>query len=82
MPYYINYYFNNLSYNDYEIEGEFEVPDRDIKCCFRYNRDTEECDIWDNNKPIEEITPLPIYWLLWKLEKNQKLNKNESKISY
>lgn len=82
MPYYINYYFRNLTYNDHWIRGRFEAPDWDVRCCFRYDRETEVCTIWDSNKPVEEITPLPIHWLLWKLEKNNMLNVNESKVSY
>lgn len=79
---YINYYFNNLSYNATEIKGDFSSPDTDVTCKFLYNRNTEESKIWNNSKPIEEIEPLPIHWLLHKLKVNGKLNKNESKISY
>ena len=82
MPYYINYYFKKITYDDKTIMGEFSAPDWDIKCCFSYDIITKEYAIWDNNRPAHEILPLPIHWLLWKLEKNGKLNENESKISY
>lgn len=79
---YINYYFSGLSYNDQEIKGKFSAPDYGVSCCFSYNRNTQESRIWDNNKPVQEITPLPIHWLLYKLKENGSLNENESKISY
>ena len=37
---------------------------------------------FDNNKPIEDITPIPFYWINKKLEENGKLNEIEAKISY
>ena len=82
MPYYINYYFKKITYDEEMIIGEFSAPDWDVKCSFSYDRISKETTIWDNNKPINEISPLPIHWLLWKLEKNGQLNENESKISY
>lgn len=56
--------------------------DLDVRCKFVYNRKSEDVQIFDNNKPIEEITPLPIWWLKLKLKENGKLNESESKISY
>lgn len=82
MMIYINFYFENLSCSDHKIQGDFSAPDYGVSCSFLYKRDTEECTIWNNNKAVEEIEPLPIYWLLRKLEKNGKLNKSESKVSY
>lgn len=79
---YINFYFKNLSYNDNTIEGDFSSLDLDVRCKFVYNRKSEDVQIFDNNKPIEEITPLPIWWLKLKLKENGKLNESESKISY
>ena len=82
MPYYINYYFKELAYDDTTIIGKFFAPDWDVNCSFSYDRVSEKLHIWNNNKPTNEILPLPIHWLLWKLEKTGKLNENESKISY
>lgn len=82
MAHYINFYFRELCYDDDEITGVFSAPDSDVKCSFSYNRHTEECRIWNNNRPVEEIEPLPIYWLLRKLEKDGKLNERESRICY
>ncbi len=79
---YINFYFKNLQYDDEYYMGDFEAPDYDVICKFRYSRKTGETKIWDNNKPVEEILPLPVHWLDWKLEKNGKLKSNEYKISY
>ena len=38
--------------------------------------------IFNNNKPIEEITPIPIWWLFRQLDKNGFLNETEAKTSY
>lgn len=82
MVHYINFYFRELCYDDDEITGEFSAPDSGVECSFSYNRHTEECRIRNNNKPVEEIKPLPIHWLLRKLEKDGKLNERESRICY
>ena len=82
MPYYINYCFQKLVYDEKTIVGEFSAPEQNIQCCFAYDRQTEECTIWDNNRPADEILPLPLPWLRWKLEKNGQLKEKESKISY
>lgn len=79
---FINFYFRKLIYSDEYFCGEFSAPDLDVYCEFKFHRQTEQCDIWDNNKPIEDIVPLPIWWLNKKLEQNGKLNENECKISY
>ena len=81
--YYINYYFHNIEYDDGFYGGEFSAPDYDVYCKFLYDRETKEfIDIWDNTQPIDEILPIPIWWLDNKLEKNGKLGKHESKVSY
>lgn len=79
---YINFYFREICYDEDEIIGEFSAPDYDVRCSFSYNRHTEECEIWNNNKPIEEIEPLPIFWLLRKLKETGKLNERESRICF
>ena len=81
--YYINYYFHNIEYDDGFYGGEFSAPDYRVYCKFLYDRETKEfIDIWDNTQPIDEILPIPIWWLDNKLEKNGKLGKHESKVSY
>jgi len=80
---YINYYFHNIEYDDGFYGGEFSAPDYRVYCKFLYDRETKEfIDIWDNTQPIDEILPIPIWWLDNKLEKNGKLGKHESKVSY
>ena len=79
---YINFYFKKLVYDDQTIMGVFLSRDDDITCSFSYNRKTRQCDIWDNNKPVEDIVPLPVYWIERRLEEKGHLNENESKISY
>lgn len=79
---YVNFYFKKLVYDDQTIMGVFLSRDDDITCSFSYNRKTRQCDIWDNNKPIEDIVPLPLNWLERRLEEKGRLNENESKISY
>lgn len=79
---YINFYFKKLIYDEETIMGVFLSRDDDIICSFSYNRKSRQCDIWGNNKPIEEITPLPVYWLELRLKEKGHLNENESKISY
>ncbi|MBD5113302.1 MAG: hypothetical protein HDT42_12350 [Ruminococcaceae bacterium] len=82
MTYYINFYFRGICYDEDEITGEFSAPDHNVQCSFLYNRHTEECKIRNNNKPIEEIEPLPIFWLLRKLKETGKLNERESRECY
>ena len=80
--YYINYYFHNIEYDDGFYGGEFSAPDYRVYCKFLYDRETKEfIDIWDKTQPIDEILPIPIWWLDNKLEQNGKLGKHESKVS-
>lgn len=83
MGYYINFYFKYIEYDNGFYGGIFSSPDSEVYCEFLYDREKEEfVDIWNNSKPVEDILPIPIWWLDKKLEENGKLNKNESKISY
>lgn len=82
MRSYINFYFKDIEYSDEYYKGNFSCPDLGVECDFYYNRVTEQIDIWNNNVDEEELLPIPIFWLDYKLEKNGKLNKTESKISY
>lgn len=84
MRFYINYVFSEIEYDDTIFKGIFETwGEKDsVFCRFSHNRKTNQTTIWDNNKPVDEITPLPIHWLEFKLSSNGKLNKKESKISY
>ena len=79
---YINFYFKKLVYDEETIIGVFISKDDDITCSFSYNRKTRQCDILDNNKPVEDIVPLPVYWLERRLDEKGHLNESESKISY
>ena len=79
----INYYFKNIEYDDGFYGGEFSSPDSDVYCKFLYDRKTKAfIEIWDNSKPIEDIMPIPKWWLDRRLEKNGSLRQNECKISY
>ncbi len=84
MRIYINYHFKNIFYDDNTIRGHFSVSpcDGDVECDFVFDRNTESIDIYNANKTIEEILPLPIHWLLYKLKEQGYLRNNESKISY
>lgn len=82
MAHYINFYFKNLIYDDDYYLGMFTSPDDKIFCEFEYNRHTKETKIWSNNRSVEEIMPIPIWWLDRKLEQNGFLQSSESKISY
>lgn len=62
--------------------GKFRSPDLGMECEFIYDREKKNCTIWNNNKPVEEILPLPIHWLDRKLNERGYLNENEKKISY
>ncbi len=81
MAHYINFAFKNLECDNEFYRGEFS-SDGGIYCEFTYDRKTEEFKIRNNSIPIEELLPLPVWWLDLKLEKNGKLNKTEAKISY
>lgn len=79
---YINFEFNNLIHDKDEIMGTFISTDFHVRCEFRYNIDTEKLDIWDNNKDIEEILPIPINWLLYKIENGEVLKEREARTCY
>ena len=79
---YINFYFKELKMNDNIVKCVFDSPDNDVYCKFEYDINTRQFKIFDNNKPIEDITPIPFYWINKKLEENGKLNEIEAKISY
>lgn len=78
---YINYYFRELKMNGNVVSGIFDAPDSEVNCKFRYNIETHQFEIWDYNKPKEEILPIPFYWLNMKLEENGVLENTEYKIS-
>ena len=81
--FYINYCFDNIEYGDDFYGGIFSSPDDDIYCEFLYDRKSGKfVEIWNNNKPVEDILPIPIHWLDWRLEENGRLRKKEYKISY
>lgn len=80
--YYINFYFKNIVYDERYYSGTFLCPDKDVKCDFTYNRLTKEFLIKNNNRPVNEILPIPVWWLDKKLEENGILKSEESKISY
>lgn len=64
--------------------GHFSVwpCDGDVECDFIFDRNTGLTEILNANKPEEEIRPLPIGHLLYKLETEGFLNEYESKVSY
>ena len=86
MGHYLNFYFRDLEYDDSFYGGTFTAPDDDVACKFLYDREKRQIiDIWDNTQPVEGIMQdmtMSIYWLDRKLEKNGKLEKNESRICY
>ncbi len=82
MPNYINFYFDDLTYDDSTFLGQFRAPDYDVKCEFEYDRKSGKINIWNNNKTIEEIGVIPIWFLNFKLQKNGVLNEKEYKISF
>lgn len=67
---YINFYFKELEYDDDIIMGVFEAPDCDVYCRFVLYRNDNTYAIFDNNKREEDIVPIPLYWILGKLEQN------------
>lgn len=81
-PLYINFYFEELEYDANCYSGVFHAPDNDVYCNFIYYRNIERIVLHNANKPVEEILPIPIYWLDCKLEEKGYLDSKESKISY
>ena len=79
---YINFYFKNIEYDDQAYIGTFEAPDLDVYCEFFYDRKTEDIEVWNNSIPVEEILPIPIWWLDYTLEESGKLRKLEAHICY
>lgn len=56
MIHYINFFFNNIEYDENYYQAEFSSPDVNVHCNFRYNRKTKCCEeIWNYNRPPEEI---------------------------
>lgn len=82
MRRYINFSFENIEYDEKFYRARFSCRDLGVECEFRYNRITREIDVWENTQPVEEILPIPIYWLDLKLMKNGMLRAKEYKISY
>lgn len=80
MAFYINFYYKNISYDDDIIMGYFAaLPyDGDVECDFIFNRNTKLIEIYNANKTQEEILPLPIGWLLDKLENKGYLKEREN----
>lgn len=79
---YINFYFKELEHIDDYVTGVFSAPDNDVECRFKWLIGENYCDIWDNNKSIEEIGMIPVWWLMKKLRENGRLEETECKISY
>ena len=82
MARYSNFYFSNLIYDEDFYLGTFISRDDNVICDFEYNRHTKHFRIWNNNQPIDEIMPIPVWWLDRKLEQNGELKANESRICY
>ena len=80
--YYINFYFKELTTEGEFASGIFECPDLDVFCRFYYNMKNKEYKIWDNNIALEELLPIPFYWLDKKMDERGFLNKTEAKISF
>ena len=79
---YINFYFKELDYDDEVYCGLFLAPDWNIRCRFWYDRQNETTEIWDSNRPVESILPLPIWWLDYKLEEGGVLEDSVCRICY
>ena len=79
---YINFYFKNIEYDDQAYCGVFEAPDYGVYCEFFYDRKSEDVEVWNNSIPVEEILPIPIWWLDRKIKENGILRKSESHICY
>lgn len=78
----INFHFENLEYDDTYIAGDFYSDDNDqYHCTFRYDRATKTYKISNNMLPVEEILPLPMGYLEWKLKNHDQLDRTVWKIS-
>ncbi len=42
MIHYINFFFNNIEYDENYYQAEFSSPDVNVHCNFRYNRKVED----------------------------------------
>lgn len=82
MALYTNYYFRNLVCDESRYAGTFSAPEVNVVCKFEYNRRTKQFRIWNNNRPAEEILPLPIWLLDRKLEQYGRLRSCESRLCY
>ena len=72
--------------NDAKIENNTEYVSeyREIFQTMKKEMNSPEvkAEIWNNNKPVEDILPLPIGWLDSKLGQEGKLENNVAKISF
>lgn len=80
--YYLNFYFKKIEYDDQAYCGIFEASSYGVYCEFFYDRETKDIEVWNNSVPVEDILPIPIWWLDSKLEENGILRKNEARICY
>lgn len=79
---YINYYFRDLELKNGLVDGIFDAPDVEVWCRFLYDMNTKDYIVYESNKPEDEITPLPLFWLDLKFKERGRLNRTECKISY
>ena len=76
---YKNFRFKNLKHNDSVVSGSFESADLDVYCDFIFYMNDMTIDVFNNNKPVDEIMPLPVWWLIRKLRENGELKESESR---
>lgn len=69
----INFHFENLEYDDTYIAGDFYPDDNNeqYRCSFKYDRVKKTYEISNNLLPVEEILPLPMGYLEWKLKQGR-----------
>lgn len=79
---YINFSFRGLAYDEDVFCGAFYAPDNGASCEFWYDRMEKSFEVWNSSKPAEAILPLPVWWLVVRLEKNGYLRETESRICY
>ena len=79
---YINFCFENLTYDDDYYTGSFRASDYDVYCDFEYNRKTGDCTVSNSSKSPEEILPLPVRWLDRKLEEKGFLKEKECRTCF
>lgn len=79
---FLNYVFDEIEYNELFITGLFMDLQSEMNCYFKFDRQNNNCEVWDSTISPSEITSIPIGFLLNRLEEKGHLDTRETHIAY